>query len=102
MTLYKALSVSEEMDCFIIHRQAGIRIKAKEYKGDPMGVFPEKGWQIDDTPSPIEFQCKFLGCDPISNNLPGGKSGAVYSFEGSGLFTMMPEGTPVKVTIEPL
>ena len=101
MTLYKALSVSEELSCNIIHREAGLKIKSNDTELDFL-TLPLTGWEVDDAAMPVEFECLFLGCDLMENDLPGGKKGAVYSFEGADLRTFMPSGTPVKVRIEPL
>jgi hypothetical protein len=101
MSLYKALALSEELHCFIVHAGAGLKIKAWHHDYE-LATLPAKGWMIDDTPTTVEFEAKLLGCDKIDVTPAGGKRGAIYSFEGMEAFTYMAEGTRVRVTIEPL
>ena len=101
MTLYKALALSEELHCFIVHHQAGLKIKASDHDYE-LATLPARGWQVDDTPAEVTFEAKLLGCDKIDVTPAGGKRGAIYSFEGSESFIHMAEGTMVRVTIEPL
>lgn len=99
MTLFKALSLSEELNCSIVHHAAGLKASALTIK-DPWAL-PQTGWCLDDTPVPVEFEAKFLGCDLVDTSLAGGIHGAIYSFEGLNIHTLMPSGTLVKVRIEP-
>lgn len=99
MTLFKALSMSEEYSMPIIHRSAGLKIRAGDHEIDYL-TLPPVGWELEVGATPVSFTCVFLGCDAHDLTLIGGKKGAIYSFEGEGIQTFMPEGTKVKVTIE--
>lgn len=101
MTLFKALALSEELNCAIIHRQAGLTIRSEDIPND-FGSLPTVGWALDDSPMPTEFEARFLGCELMDSSGIGGKKGAVYCFEGEGIHTLMPVGTLVKVRIEPV
>ncbi len=100
MTLLQALAKSEELDCAVINRKAGLKFK-HDYGGLSCDFdhLPRTGWELDDTPVPISFEAEYLGSDLMAN-LEGETLGTVYSFKGSHV-TTMPIGTKVQVTLEP-
>lgn len=99
MTLLQALAKSEELDCFIVNREAGMRLKHDESDIYEMTDAPKKGWELDDTPMPISFQTEYLGSD-LMHDAEGKVLGTVYSFTGQHV-THMPKNTKVTVRLEP-
>lgn len=102
MTLFKALSLSEEWNCYILHRESGTRFRSMDVAHDELRGLPAIGWEIDDTPYPVSFKARLLGIDKIDVSPAGGRRGTVYSFEGSESFTYLPAGILVEVKITPL
>lgn len=99
MTLFKALSMSEELNCRIIHRETGQLFKAdyKErhyYAGD----IPLTGWELHDEAVPISFEAEFVGCFPHEGMV---ESTTAFLFTGKH-GTLMPPKTKLKVTLEPI
>lgn len=100
MTLFQALAKSQELDCPVVNRKAGLKITHKSVRDFYVWDLPEDGWDLDDSPVPISFDAEYIGCDLMSN-LVGEMVGTVYSFKGRHV-TTMPVGTKVKVTLEPI
>lgn len=96
MTLFKALAMSEDLNCRIIHRGEGIIISAKTIHGS-LAQWPEDGWALDETPQRIVFETVYLNCGKADHE---GEATA-FIFEGHHL-TSMPQNTKMKVTLEPI
>lgn len=100
MTLLQALAKSEELDCPIVNRKAGLKISAHDVDELCFDDLPKEGWEFDDTPMPIAFEAEYLGSD-IMMDINQKPLGTVYSFTGSHV-SHMPANTKVKVTLEPI
>lgn len=100
MTLFQALAKSEELNCRIVNRSAGVVTNAKTCHKDlehSIDDWPKTGWELDDTPMPICFEAIYLGSGKVE-----GMTGDVtaFTFKGNHV-SVMPMGTKMKVTLEP-
>lgn len=96
MTLFQALAKSEEMNCRIINRVYGVKLKAKI--GMRLTDLPPDGWELDDEIMPVTFQAEYMGT-PHLEGIAGDATALL--FRGKWVL-LMAKGTKVKVTLEPI
>lgn len=106
MTLLQALAKSEELNCDIISRSGGLKTNHSKVMRAGYGSdhefcnLPDDGWELDDTPMPVSFVTEILKVCVYADIYETGKQ-TEYIFKGD-VFSNMPSGIKVKVTLEPI